>query len=201
MSTIRAFIASDLSDEAQRSLRAAIDDLRGDISAGAVRWTPVENIHLTLKFLGDVNPADVDGLKETLKKIAPTYPALEVKFEQLSAFPSPRRPRVIVMNLDSTQNLFDLQKQLDRATAELGYAGDEREFTPHLTLGRVSRNIGPLEFTKISRALMNHNQLQPFISTLEAVHLYRSDLLPGGAKYTRLYSALLKPLAGHPISK
>ncbi|HSO28146.1 MAG TPA: RNA 2',3'-cyclic phosphodiesterase, partial [Anaerolineales bacterium] len=107
------------------------------------------------------------------------------------AFPSVRRARVIWTGVQAPPDLIQLQRAIEAETARLGYAAEERGFTPHLTLGRVSRNANANDARRISQAL---DELQVgFLGAMrvEAVHLFRSDLKPGGAVYTRLFTAPL----------
>jgi RNA 2',3'-cyclic 3'-phosphodiesterase len=192
MEVIRAFIAVDLSPEVERSLEQVLGQLQQSLRGGAVRWVPSKNIHLTLKFLGDVSVKNLDLLKDILSSEAVKYSPFEISAAELGAFPSIQRARVIWVGVKAPPTLAQLQHEIDVETAHLGYPPDERKFSPHLTLGRVARNASPEDSRRIGEALSGTRIGSLGTARIEAVHLYRSDLNPQGSVYTRLYSALLK---------
>jgi 2'-5' RNA ligase len=192
MSVIRAFIAIELSAEIQRALEQVSDQLKGQLGKVPVRWVPVKNIHLTLKFLGDVSPANLEVLEGILLAEASRCAPFEVSIDKLGAFPSTRRPRVIWVGVEAPAELAHLQRALDEATARLGYPPEERGFSPHLTLGRISRNAGNEDVRRIGQVLEGATIGKLGAMQVQKVNLYRSDLQPTGAVYTCLYSANFK---------
>ena len=189
MSVIRAFIAIDLPDDVQECLRQVSDQLQAQLSGIPVRWVAPENIHLTLKFLGDVSLGNLGMLKEILQAEALAQKPLEVSIGGLGAFPKMRRPRVIWVGVEAPPELLALQRGIDAQTARVGYTPDERDFSPHLTLGRVSRNATPQDVNQLGDVLSAQKIGFLGVARVRQVHLFRSDLQPGGAVYTRLYSA------------
>jgi len=192
MSVIRAFIAIDLSTEIQQALEQVSTQLKGQSRGVPVRWVPVKNIHLTLKFLGDVSLANLEVLESILLTEAARCAPFDVSINRLGAFPSTRRPRVIWVGVEAQAELGQLQRALDEATIRLGYTPEERGFSPHLTLGRMSRNANNVEVGRIGQIIDQSEVGHLGTMRVQAVHLYRSDLQPTGAVYTRLYSASLK---------
>lgn len=193
MGVIRAFIAVSLAEEVARGLARTLEDLKKRAPAGAVRWTPPGNIHLTLKFLGDVSEANIPAITRGLQTEVARHPALTITAADLGAFPSMRRPRVIWIGLHAPPQLEALQRGLEVEMERLGYPRDERPFTPHLTLGRVRKETGPAELSDLSGVLERVKVGVLGITRVESVHLYRSVLSPGGSVYTRLFTA---PLGG-----
>jgi 2'-5' RNA ligase len=192
MSVIRAFIAIDLSTEIQQALEQVSDQLKGQLKGIPVRWVPVKNIHLTLKFLGDVSLANLEVLEGILRAEAVRSSLFDISIGKLGAFPSARRPRVIWVGVEAPAELEQLQRALDEATTRLGYPPEERDYSPHLTLGRISRNASNVEVGHIGQIIDNSEVGHLGTMRVQAVCLYRSDLQPNGAVYTRLYSANLK---------
>jgi 2'-5' RNA ligase len=96
---------------------------------------------------------------------------------------------VIWVGVEAPQELDFLQRGIDLATARVGYSPDRRAFSPHLTLGRVSRNATPRDVSRIGEVLSKEKVGFLGVARVSAVHLYRSDLQPGGAVYTKLFSA------------
>ncbi len=193
MGVIRSFIAVDLSNEVLGRLESVYHQLKQRLPGAPVRWTPVMNIHLTLKFLGDVSEANLRVLYEILKRESAKQAPFEIRVSGIGAFPSLSRPHVIWVGVQASPDLASLQHAIDIETARLGYASDERSFSPHLTLGRVGRSATAEEASQIGKSLSAIQVRDLGISPVQAVHFYRSDLNPQGSVYTRLYSA---PLCG-----
>ncbi len=142
MDAIRSFIAIELPQTIQQQLEKIIAALKGP-HAQVVRWVPVNNIHLTIKFLGDVSPLNMDLLKNLLKAEVSRQPPFSFTVGGLGAFPSPKRPRVIWVGVIAPPQLKQLVHQVEFETSKLGYANEERPFSPHLTLGRISQSATP----------------------------------------------------------
>jgi 2'-5' RNA ligase len=191
MNVIRSFIAISLSPEIYHNLEGALSELKRLSPGVAVRWAPVKNIHLTLKFLGDVSVTNVDILTKMLQAEVARHPSFEISVGELGAFPSTRRPRVVWAGVQAPAELLSLQRGVDLETARLGYPSEDRPFSPHLTLGRVSRNARPAEIHQLSETLERSKVGFLGAVRVQAVHLYRSDLQPNGAVYTRLFTAPL----------
>jgi len=192
MSVIRAFIAIDLSPEILHRLEQVSVLLKTRLEGVPVRWALVDNIHLTLKFLGDVSLANVEMLKNILKTEVNEHHAFEISVGGLGAFPSSRRPRVVWVGLEAPAELMAVQNGVESAMARLGYAREERPFSAHLTLGRVSRNAIGRDERLIGEAIEAIKLGFLGVTRVNEVHLYKSDLHPNGAVYTRLSTASLK---------
>jgi len=192
MSVIRAFIAIDLPSEVQDCLRQILTQLNEQMGDVPVRWVAAENIHLTLKFLGDVSTNNIQVLTELLEAETANQKPMVISVGGVGAFPKIRSPRVIWVGVEAPQELVALQRQIDSHTARIGYARDRRPFSPHLTLGRVSRNATPQDVRKIGDVLASQKIGYLGVARMRAVHLYRSDLKPSGAEYTKLFTASFK---------
>jgi len=193
MSVIRAFIAIEMSTEIRRRLDQVSDELKQRLKDIPVRWVPVENIHLTLKFLGDVSVANLEVLKKILQSEIAGHHPFEMSVGELGAFPSNRRPRVIWVKVEAPAELEAVQRGIETESTRLGYAREERAFSPHLTLGRVSRNASSRDIRRISEVLDTYKVGFLGAARVQAVHLFRSDLKPGGAVYTCLFTVPLSP--------
>lgn len=189
MVVIRAFIAIDISKEIQRKLEEVSDQLRSNLPDVPVRWVLAENIHLTLKFLGNVSVSNLEVLVNILQVEALNHKPFEMSIGELGAFPTNRRPRVLWIRIQAPTELMDVQRGIEAVTARLGYPSEQRPFSPHLTLGRVSRNASSHDSRKISDALELVKVGFLGAMWVRAIKLYRSDLSPSGAVYTCLHSA------------
>ncbi len=189
MAVIRAFIAVELASEITSQLEQVSAGLKQQLQGVAVRWVPVRNIHLTLKFLGDVSTSNLDMLKKILQTEAGGHRPFTIEVSGLGAFPSLQRPRVIWVGVEAPPELSTIQRGIENEMARLGYAREDRPFSPHLTLGRVGRSATPQDVRLISQVLKSSNVGRLGTSPVAAVHLFSSDLRPEGAVYTCLFTA------------
>ena len=191
MGVIRAFIAISLSPEVYQHLDQLLAGLKSDLPGGSIRWVPAKNIHLTIKFLGEVSISSQELLGRSLQAEASRHPSFEISVGGLGVFPSLRRPHVIWVGVEAPLELAALQHAVEAEMARLGYAPEERPFSPHLTLGRVARNASLDETRRISDVLGKSKVGFLGAFRVQSVYLYRSDLQPGGSVYTRLFTASL----------
>ena len=191
MSMLRAFIAVEIPAEIQQNIHRQIAELRKGIDS-LVRWVPSQNMHLTLRFLGDVSPNSLEFLRQMLRNEAANIPCFDIHLAGLGAFPNLKRPRVLYIGIQAPPALEALQRGIESASRRLGYEAEERPFSAHLTLGRVRQNLNTSEQQKIRRAFESTQVDLPGTARVDSVHLYKSELNPGGSVYTRLYSAQLK---------
>jgi len=192
MSLLRAFIAVEIPSGIHQAIEKQSAPIQAALHASQVRWVPMKNIHLTLKFLGDVSPANLEMLEQMLCAEVGQHPEFELEFGGLGAFPSPKRPRVIWIGIQAPAGLEALQHGIEAATATLGYPVEQRPFSPHLTIGRVKQSTGSTDMQQIRTALEKTKVGWLGSAQVTAVHLFKSDLKPTGAEYTKLFSAPLK---------
>jgi RNA 2',3'-cyclic 3'-phosphodiesterase len=191
MEAIRTFIAIELPDSIRQQLNQIelqIQAKAGEAGRRGVRWVPTGNMHLTLKFLGEVSTANIQALAGMLQTEAGRYAPFDFTIGELGAFPNARRPRVIWVGADAPAALMGLQKAIEAETRLLGYPAEERPFSPHLTLGRIAQNAHSEEVAQVARALGEMKVGRLGVVRVEKVHLFKSDLRPSGAVYTSLHS-------------
>jgi 2'-5' RNA ligase len=179
---IRAFLAIDLPD----SLRAHLSLVQGELksSQADVRWVPVGNIHLTLKFFGNVPDEDIGSLALAARQVAAEEGPFQLRVTMAGAFPSHRSPRVVWLGLGGdVVPLTRLYQKLEKAFAALGHLPEGRAFHPHLTLGRVK---SPANREKLAGMLVKMPPVDwpPF--AVKELILFQSVLSPQGSKYTPL---------------
>jgi 2'-5' RNA ligase len=191
MSMLRAFIAVEIPSEIQQKIHRETANLRKGIDP-LVRWVPSQNMHLTLKFLGDVSPNSLEFIKQMLRTEAEKIACFEIHCAGLGAFPNLKRPRVLYVGIQAPAALDGLARGIESASHRLGYEPEEHPFSAHLTLGRVRQNVSVTEQQQIRRAIESTQVDLLGTARVDSVHLYKSDLNPGGSVYTRLYSAPLK---------
>lgn len=178
---MRCFIAIRFPDEVNRELSRQIDYLAG--TGAAVRWVKAENLHVTLKFLGDVQDHEVQDVHRALSRVS--CPPMSLSVCGLGCFPPSRRPRVVWAGLEGdVDRLVSLAADIEQQVAPLGYPPEERGFRAHLTIGRVKgqRNIDALMLAIERRA----QQLRTPEAEIDTFALYQSELGGGGPRYYKI---------------
>jgi RNA 2',3'-cyclic 3'-phosphodiesterase len=189
---LRSFLAIEIPTEVQTAIADSIVPLLKALPKPLIRWVPSHNVHLTLKFLGDVSPANLEELVEALKKEVAACESFAMDVGGLGAFPTPHRARVLWIGLDAPPALAVLLRSVEKVSTRLGYPSEDRPFSPHLTIGRVGQNVSGADLQRIRTAL-EETQIGT-IGTVraDAIQIFKSDLNPAGAVYTRLYQLPLK---------
>jgi 2'-5' RNA ligase len=139
MALMRLFVGVRVSPDEQPDLKEVCRKLKigSDKSEIFVKWSPQENWHVTLKFLGEVDDAMLPELKSALDEAAKTSFASEVRASGIGGFPEQRHARVIFAGVARTQALLDLQGEVENAFNKLGFTTEDRSYQPHITLGRL----------------------------------------------------------------
>ena len=180
---IRSFIAIDLPEATREAIAVLQERLKR--SRAGVRWMKPGSIHLTLKFLGNILPEQVDEIAAAAAQLIRDEPPITLYAAGLGSFPSLRKPRVIWVGLQGeVDRLTKIQADLENTLETLGFAREGRGFRPHLTIGRIKdrhRLQGLIE-------AMSTVELPEFNSfDANEIILYKSDLRPTGAIYTKLH--------------
>ncbi len=184
---MRSFIAIELPETAQSALAGLQQELR---KTGAdIRWVKPENIHLTLKFLGDIEENSVDNIVQVIKGACDKFSPVHLEIRGTGLFPNAKSPRVIWAGIHPVSAVSGLQHAIESGLTPLGFRQEERKFTPHLTVGRV-------------RSFQGKRPLMERIEELEergfgemdakSVLLMKSELGPSGARYTKLAEIFIK---------
>lgn len=182
---IRAFIAIDFDAAARHALADVLSDLRARPGGEAMRWLRPEALHVTLRFLGDVAPESVEAIARAVGgEVAPLAP-FALTLGAAFLFPSPRRPRVVALEVAPAEPLGRLAAAVERGVTAAGLPPEPRPFRAHLTLGRTDGRRPPEMAGAAAPA--------GTAVSVDAVVLFRSELRPGGARHTPLERM---PLAG-----
>ena len=178
---MRGFIAIELPETIQKALAEFQQELNN--CGSDVRLTRPENIHLTLKFLGNIEEDKADIIAEKIKGICKEQSGFKIGVSGTGMFPNMRSPRVLWAGIDLNDDIVTLQKGIEEAMASLGFEKEKRRFSPHLTLGRFRSSRGK----KAVLDKMDSCRENIFgIMDVDSVLLMRSDLGPTGAKYTKI---------------
>lgn len=186
---VRVFVALHISEAARQALTGAIASLDADIPQG-VRWVDPKGIHLTVKFLGNIDAGLVEQVLDAMQKSARSSNPFSLELSGLGVFPNRRPPRVLWAGVGGDLDALDsLQRELESSLATQGFRREERGFNPHLTIGRFRNGVSRDQGQRIVDAVASIH-LEPTPSwSVGALHLMRSTLTPQGALYDSLGAA------------
>jgi 2'-5' RNA ligase len=183
--TLRTFVAFTL----PKDIAATLETVKASLVAYGfkVRWVSLENIHLTLKFLGDIKKKDIDPIAHALRETVAGRDPISFRVSGLGMFPGMHRPRVIWVGLTGEiDRIVDCQQVLDTHLSAVGFPREKRPFKGHITLGRVKGRIRP---DRLLEALTTCSAYESIPVIVDRMHLIQSDLKPAGASYTALRTA------------
>jgi 2'-5' RNA ligase len=177
----RVFCAVELSPEARARLSAHIAALRERFPKARASWARAEALHITLKFLGEIERERVEALSEAASRTAAAAQSFELHIAETGAFPPRGLPRVLWLGVkDSSGGLARLQQALEAECARAGFAREPRPFHPHLTLARLRAPTGTRELAAAHRALV----FESLAFKVQELVVMRSELGAGGSRYT-----------------
>lgn len=185
----RAFVALLLDDGTRGAVAAQIERLRP--LSRAVAWVPAQNLHLTLKFLGEQSETRLGEALGALEETAAGASSFTLAFHGLGAFPGMERPRILWVGVaEGALEARALQSRLDTALESRGFARDDRPWHPHLTIGRVfdDRRWRREATPELRQAIAEAARLGFGVLAVTRMALMRSDLSPSGARYSELHS-------------
>ena len=176
----RIFIAVDIPPEAKRRVSEYIDALRNDFSNLRVGWEKAEKLHITLKFLGDVEPEDLSGLIEAVEKKAGKLSKFTVKIERTGVFPNERKARILWLGFgDETDGLQKIYDLLETVCEKTGFKTEKRAFKPHLTIARLR---APDKSADLAKKHLE-KEFEPAGFEVCEIVIYESKLQPSGSFY------------------
>lgn len=185
MDEIRAFVAVEMPPAARAALGAVSAALAGRVPPGSVRWVRPEQMHLTLRFLGETAVSQLPAITAALDEVGRQTAPLTLRLGAVGCFPNCKRPRVIWVGLEGDlRPLAVLQRRVEAALVPLGWAAEKRPFQPHLTLGRV-KDVGKLSRVSWEVAV------EAVEVGVTAVVLVQSQLQKSGPIYTNLHASRL----------
>jgi 2'-5' RNA ligase len=176
--SVRTFFAVELAGELREAAAAVVDELRRRDARAHVRWVRTEALHVTLRFLGDVERGRLGGLVQSVAGETASVAPFALALGALAAFPSPRSPRVVALAVEPHEPLARAAAAVERGVLAAGFAPEERPFRGHLTLGRT-RGRRPPRLEDV--AVPGHAPMP-----VRELVLFSSELLPDGARYTPL---------------
>jgi RNA 2',3'-cyclic 3'-phosphodiesterase len=181
---LRCFIAIEIPELIRKEISGLIDNLKK--YDADVKWIHAENIHLTLKFLGNTPEILLPKINDSLSAVVASYKPFYITIGDTGVFPNRKFPKVCWIGIEDTGMLKTLRGDIETSMKRLGFKSEEREFNPHLTIGRVRSRQGMISIL---------NELDQYKGrtfggiTVDRISIMKSELKPEGAEYTCLYEA------------
>lgn len=185
---LRTFIAVETSPETHARARQLIARLSG--TGAKISWVKPDCLHLTLKFLGDVDLREIPSVCQAITRAVAEIPPFEIEVQGAGAFPSAARPRTVWLGVGrGSEEMIALHDAVDQALGGVGYRREQRRFRPHLTVGRVR---GGRDLDALAELLAQHAEFTGGVTSVDEVVVMSSELTPDGPNY--------EPLAVSPLS-
>jgi 2'-5' RNA ligase len=176
---LRLFIAIDIPDQIKREIGEVIDILKKHDTD--IKWAVPENLHMTLKFLGNTPEEGIPGINGSLFSVVSSYEPFYTRVCGTGVFPNRRHPRIIWTGIEDSEILKNLKNDIEKAMESHGYQKEYKEFTPHLTLGRVRSQRGMMHMVDE----LDHFTTKDFgVFLVHGIKLMRSELKMKGAEYS-----------------
>lgn len=181
--TWRVFCAVEIPTLARDLVLQHIERLRKAVHDAKASWSRDSNLHLTLKFLGDIPQTSAPKLSDATSRAVAGVAPFAIRLEGSGVFPNQRQPRVLWIGIkDPSESLKKLQSQLEREASHAGFERDERAFHPHLTLARLRHPKGARQLAQAHLEL----EFEPVEVLVSELLVIRSDLSSAGSKYTTI---------------
>lgn len=193
MRTMRAFVAVPLGEEVVQAAARLSGELRERLRAlgYSAKWVPPVNMHVTVRFLGDMDEAQIPAVAESLGPLVGRHASFLATLRGLGCFPDARRPSVLWAGLDQgAAQLERLAAEVNEVLDGLGFPAQDRPFHPHLTLARARRGAPPPD---LSALVAEHAAVELGSTVVREVVLFRSTLRPKGPLYEPVWRGALHP--------
>ena len=185
----RVFCAIELPAEVRARLEDHILRLRKEVPEATASWSRVENIHLTLKFFGNVEVKRIEKIYELAERVVRQFSTVRIGVGETGVFPRPSRPQVLWIGVkDPSGQLSALQKKFEDECAAEGFEKEDRAYRPHLTIARLRKPEGVRHLADAHLQM----KFETIEVELKELVVFRSELSPKGSKYTVISAADLR---------
>jgi 2'-5' RNA ligase len=184
---LRCFIAIELPDSVKSSLSRLQDELKK--CNADIRWVNPGNVHLTLKFLGNIKEEMLQTIINGIEKVCRSRNPFNLEIKGIGMFPNAKSPRVLWLDVENNSLIMSLQADIEKEMGKAGFKQEERKFKAHLTIGRFRSSSGRED---IFKAVSAHEKDSFGIINVNSMSLMKSDLNPDGARHTMIAEILLK---------
>jgi 2'-5' RNA ligase len=186
----RIFIAIEISAEARNEANSYLENLKKDFGDLRVGWERAEKLHLTLKFIGDVEESQLSKVIESVEKTAVKFEKFNISLEGTGVFPKPKNARILWIGFKDKGNyLLKIFEILEAELNKIGFAKESKRFHPHLTIARLKE---PEKARKLVEKHLNES-FEEIEFEVSEITIYESQLLPTGSKYQKIKSIPLAP--------
>ena len=180
MSQLRAFLAIDVDEDLKAKMYRIIKEFK-QIDAN-IKYVDLENLHLTLKFFGDIDTEGIDLLSSKIESVVSHFDEFPIKIKGCGAFPNTNRIKVIWLGIEEDEIIKKLHDELDKEFVKLGFDKDKR-FSSHLTIGRMRNAKGK---DKVKSAIEEFSEIEIGEMAVDRITLKKSTLTPQGPIYEDL---------------
>jgi len=186
MQTIRTFFAIELPTLTLEQIDKELSDLKNSIPR-KIKWVAISSMHITIKFIGEFNLEHQSSIQKDLRSHLSGLGEIKLSFEKIGLFPNIKKPRVVWLGLNGPEQLIELARTVNLITSNYGYTHEKRNFSPHLTLGRVGNNVSSRDREVIGQMITNYRftEIEPFITN--RLSFIKSSLAPQGPVYSTLF--------------
>ena len=189
---MRTFVAIEIPEPLKLNLDRSVEEIRSGLRDGLIRWIRLESMHLTLKFLGEIEQEQVHTAQEVLDRVAEKFSSFSLEIAGFGCFPNFSRPRVVWVGFKPEGgDLPRLQSELASRLEIIGFEPEQRGYHPHLTLGRVRKGLSGSDIKQLSGWAQEAQIGTVGSFEVDAISLIRSVLQPDGAVYSNLHVARL----------
>lgn len=179
---LRCFIAMDIPETIKKEIGELVETLKKHDAD--VKWVTAANLHLTLKFLGDTAETAIPQIQKALSTVVSSYKPLCIKIRGTGVFPNLKYPRVYWIGIEGPGILKNLKEDIENSMIDFGFRKEDRDFNPHLTIGRVRSLKGVI---KVVNELGAFQEKEFGVMNVDSIKIMRSDLKPQGPEYSCLH--------------
>jgi RNA 2',3'-cyclic 3'-phosphodiesterase len=179
---LRCFIAINIPETIKKEIGKLVETLiKHDAD---VKWVTTANLHLTLKFLGDTPEMAIPQIQKALSTVVSSYKPFYIKIGGTGVFPNRKYPRVYWIGIEGDGTLKNLKEDIENSMINFGFNKEDKDFNPHLTIGRVRSLKGSI---KTFNELGAFQEKEFGVINVESIKIMKSDLKPKGPEYTCLH--------------
>lgn len=183
---MRCFIAIDMPEDIKNSIANVVE--QADHKSKSIRWVPSENIHLTLKFLGEVKESLIAEIEKRIAAVCMRHSIFNIGIRSVGAFPNLKYPNILWVGIDASKELRDLFDAIEESLSELGFEKESRQFSPHITIARIKDKK---EIDLTMKTLSSFKDTFFGIVNVKEILLMKSILKPTGAQYSKISTFML----------
>lgn len=185
-SPIRVFIALELPAVIKQNLKVFINTLQKEIESREIKWVNPENIHLTLKFLGETDLLTIQKIADEINANSKSLTSPALQISGIGAFPDLRKPKVLWTGCSKNEELDYLFSRINSICVDHNFPAEKKRFSPHLTIGRMKTTYSQITVQKIQSSFNKYQSKRFGISSTPYLTIFQSELKPAGPIYTVL---------------